>query len=192
VLLTSIGTAVLLLTPLELPAALGHSLRRAMREADTGRLGMYLLLITQLMLYLVLALVRVDFAALIGLLGLGYLLAGTAEAMWGYCVLTLLSLPADIVALLALPPWGGMGAPQLAAHSAHVAIVIFKGIGPAAAAQTNTLCCCDRSSLSCCSPPSSDRNLFWSCPPHLFLAGLLGVASLHGQGGRAKVGVQQL
>ena len=33
------------------------------------------------------------------------------------------------VALLALPPWGGMDAVQLAAYSAYVAIVASKGVG---------------------------------------------------------------
>ena len=124
-----LGAALLLLTPLELPSALGRALRHAMAEADAPRRALCVLLVGQLGLYLVLALVRLDFGALVGGFGLGYLLTRSAEALWAYCVLTLLSLPADAVALLALPPWGSMDAVELAAYSSLVAIVVLKGAG---------------------------------------------------------------
>ena len=59
--------------------------------------AMYAVLLAQLGLYLVLANVQIDFSLVIGWMGLQYLVTSSLPMLWGYFIMTLVSLPVDLV-----------------------------------------------------------------------------------------------
>merc|ERR1711865_848137 len=73
-----------------------------LQEARALKRILYMLLFTQLGLYAVVALVQLDFSALICCIGLVYLDTKAPNMLVAYCLLTVATLPLDAVLLCSL------------------------------------------------------------------------------------------
>jgi len=96
------------------------------RDARSLKLAVYIMLGIQILLYAVVSLAEVQFTGVICFLGLNYLSTKSLQMLWGYVLLTIVSLPMDIVNL-ATVPWGNMSLVWLAAYTSLTVVFLLKG-----------------------------------------------------------------
>ena len=102
-----------------------------MAESRTLKLALYLMLGLQMVCYLVVSLVSVDWAAVIVFLGLNYLGTRSPQLLWTYALLTLISLPQDAVELSSIRPMDAyhrLDYIALAANGAFVLLLALKAL----------------------------------------------------------------
>jgi len=128
VLLTSLLAVTLLARALKLwDSQTVKDMLSDLQDARALKLAVYLMLGVQVFLYLVVALAEVQFGAVICLLGLNYLSTKSLQMLWAYVLLTLVSLPMDIVNLCTVP-WSSMNLVWWAAYSSLICVVVLKAV----------------------------------------------------------------
>jgi len=130
VLYASLGSVALLARALSLwDTQTAQLLLRDALQARFQKQWLYWLLGIQLLLYLIVALAEFDYAAVVPLLGLNYLSSKSPQMLWGYVLLTLVTLPQDAVALARMAHgWAESDIVAYATRIAFAAIVVLKGL----------------------------------------------------------------
>ena len=81
----------------------------------------------QVALYLIVSLTVLDYAMIVPLLGLNYLANKSPQTLWGYVLLTLVTLPQDAEQLAKLSQWSQMDVVERTSRASFVSIVCLKG-----------------------------------------------------------------
>ena len=126
-LFTSLGTLALIARALKLWDT--HTVQlflRDVRESRTLKLALYVLLGAQLLLYLPVTLVQLDYAPVICLLGANYLATRAPQMLWSYALLTLATLPQDAADLAAVVEWPTLDVVERTARVAFLLIAFLK------------------------------------------------------------------
>jgi len=106
VLFTSLGTLALVARALKLWDTLTVQLFfRDVAESRFLKLALYCVLGAQLLLYVPVTLVQLDYAAVICFLGANYLATRAPQMLWGYALCTLATLPQDLADLSGVVSW---------------------------------------------------------------------------------------
>ena len=124
----SIGSVVLLARSFSLwDTQTAQSFLRDMLEARFLKQYVYWLLVMQVALYLLVSLTVLDYAMIVPLLGLNYLANKSPQTLWGYVLLTLVTLPQDAEQLAKLSQWSQMDVVERTSSASFVSIVCLKG-----------------------------------------------------------------
>jgi len=102
-----------------------QALLAEVREARTLKQALYLLLFAQVVLYLIVSLADVQLGAVICFLGLNYLATKSLHMLWGYVAFTLVSLPMDLFALVAVK-WHSLNLVWFLAYTSLVVVLLLK------------------------------------------------------------------
>jgi len=95
-------------------------------ESRLLKRALYGLLFTQLLCYVPVSLVHVDYAAVICFLGLNYLATRAPQMLWGYALLTVATLPLDAADLALGGRWASLDVVEHLARAAVTLIMLIK------------------------------------------------------------------
>ena len=82
-----------------------HLFLRDVAESRALKLWLYCVLGAQLLLYVPVSLVQLDYAPVVAFLGVNYLATRAPQMLWSYALITLATLPQDTAALSAVVTW---------------------------------------------------------------------------------------
>jgi len=101
---------------------------RELLQARFMKQWLYWMLCAQLLLFAIVSLTRLDYSFVLCLLGLNYLATKQVQMLWGYALLSLVTLPQDAVELAYFTQWATMDVVERISRVAFVLILLLKAL----------------------------------------------------------------
>ena len=127
VLFTAMGTLALATQSARLwDTATVQSFIRDYYDSRPLKLAIYSMIGIQLLLYIPLSLIQLDYAFVLCLLGANYLATRAVQMLWSYTLLTLLTIPQDLAGLAGVAAWSSMDLIERIARLSFILISLLK------------------------------------------------------------------